>query len=346
MRHLTLKGLSAVLLLSFLVLCARAEETPWPRVRLEHQAMGTGFTIILYGPTRESDPEALRGYALEAFAAIDALEQEISTWRADSATSRVNRHAAERPVAVPRSLLLLLRQSKEVYRDTDGAFDVTVGPILALWGKYAHRPCDPSPGELAGALAKVGLDKVKSDESAGTVRFTVAGMRLDFGGIGKGLALDRAAGVLRARGVTSALLHGGTSSIVAVGAPPGHKGWEVHLGPFDDRYPRIETVFIRDESLSSSSAYEKPLAKRENKRSHIFDPRTGRPVAGVLSASAIAPTGLESDALSTAFYVMGRDRTETYCRAHPDVRAIVVVAEGDAPKAIRINFPPQEEERP
>jgi len=340
------KGVIATMLLALHALCVAAEAPELPRVQLEHQAMGTAFEVILYGPTPESDPEALAGYAQEAFAGIDALEQEISTWREGSATSRVNRHAAEGPVPVPRSVLRMLLRSKEVYRDTDGVFDVTVGPLLAVWGKYAHDPREPGPDEIAKALANVGLDKVELDESAGTVRFTKEGMCLDFGGIGKGLALDRAAGILRARGVTSALLHGGTSSIVAVGAPPGHAGWEVHLGPFDDRYPQIETVVIRDESLSSSSAYEKPLAGREGKRSHIFDPRTGQPVADVLGASAIAPTGMESDALSTAFFVMGREQTEHYCQTHPSVRAIVVVAEGDAPKAIRISFPAQAEERP
>ena len=339
-------GLVAALSLLTLAHAAAAEDPVYPRVELEHNAMGTSFTAIVYGPTAASDPEALRGYALEAFEAIDALEAEISTWREGSATSRVNRLAATEAVQVPRSLMALLERAQAVWRDTDGVFDPTVGPLLAAWGKYAHTDREPTGEELSAALAKVGFDKVQLDGSAGTVRFARTGMRLDFGGIGKGLALDRAAGILRARGVKSALLHGGTSSIVAVGAPPGRPGWEVHLGPFDDRYPRIETVVLRDASLSSSSAYERPLEGREGKRSHIFDPRTGQPVAGVLGTSAIADTGMESDALSTAFFVLGREGTATYCQTHPNVRAIVVVAEGDAPKAVRINFPPEKEEGP
>lgn len=326
---------------------ARAQEDAAPpRVRLEHGAMGTTFEAIIYGPSPLSDPEELRGYALEAFAAIDALEQQISTWREDSATSRLNRAAAAGPVKAPSSLMKLLEDAKTLYEDTEGAFDVTVGPLIEIWGNYAKQPRDPSPEELAAALEKTGLDKVQLSVMAGTVRFAHEGMRLDFGGIGKGLALDRAAGVLRARGITSALLHGGASSIVALGAPPGKEAWTIHLGPFDDRYPQVENVAIRDESLSSSSAYARPLEGREGKRSHIFDPRTGHPVEGLLGSTAIAPLGVTSDALSTAFYVMGRGKVEAYCRAHPEVRAILVLDEGGAPKPIRINFKEKQEEEP
>jgi thiamine biosynthesis lipoprotein len=140
------------------------------------------------------------------------------------------------------------------------------------------------------------------------------------------------------------MIEGGTSTVIAIGTPPGEAGWTVRVRkPYNDIKGYIDEVKIHDESLSTSAAYDKAPPPGAPKRSHIFDPRTGQPVDGMLSVSAIAPTGTLSDALSTAFFVMGKEKVEAYCRAHPEVRAIVVVSEDGAPKAIRINFPLQKE---
>jgi thiamine biosynthesis lipoprotein len=304
-----------------------------------HEAMGTFFEFTLYARPGDESTDEIRRIAEEAFAAIDDLETRISNWIPDSQVSYVNNHAAEEPVSVAPDVLELVAFSKKVHGETGGAFDATVGPLIELWGFYRGQGHLPEETELAQALSKVGMDKVRLDPLANTVAFDAPGMRLDFGGIGKGMALDTAARILRDNGVTAAVLHGGTSSVYALGAPPGLTGWTVRIRNPYNGAEWVDEVVLRDESLSTSGSYEKFFEIGGRKYCHIFDPRTGKPVEGMLSASVIVSTGMESDALSTAFFVMGQKKTEAYCREHPGVRAILVPvpADGD-PKPVRVNF--------
>jgi len=308
-------------------------------------AMGTQFECILVAPRPNMQVEELRHLADEAFAVIDTIERRISNWRDDSETSQVNRRAADEPVAVSSPLIDLLLDCKRVHRATDGAFDVTVGPLLDLWGFYTRDGHLPADEEIRTALDKVGLDKVAVDEQAQTVRFATPGMRLDFGGIGKGLALERAANVLRAQGVRAAVLHSGTSTVEAIGAPPGAAGWTIHIrNPYNKEGEHIAEVRVSNESLSTSSSTENFLELDGKWYGHIVDPKTGWPVSGISSATVVGPGAMETDALSTAFFVMGEARARAYCAAHPEYRALLVLSENGAPRVVRINFPSQEEQ--
>ncbi|MFP4501291.1 MAG: FAD:protein FMN transferase [Candidatus Hydrogenedentota bacterium] len=306
-----------------------------------HEAMGTSFEITLAAPSEDMFEQELRRLADKAFDAIDAIEARISTWRETSETSRINARAAREPVPVSGSMFHLLEKAKELHTWTDGAFDVTVGPYLELWGFYKKSGHLPTTEELAEAGTRVGLDKVALDADAETVRFAKAGMRLDFGGIGKGLALERAANVLRAEGVTCAVLHSGTSTVETIGSPPDAAGWTVRIrGSYNEEDGYIHEVAINDESLSTSSARENFLELDGTKYGHIFDPRTGWPVSDRVSATAIGPSGMITDGLSTAFFVMGVQKVRAFCAAHPAYRAVLAVRkrETDAPRVVRINF--------
>lgn len=317
----------------------RADAEVSTEVTVRRTAMGAEFQIVLYPPSPDMYVEEVTHITDAAFEAIENLEKQISTWRPDSRTSRINRLAAEEPIETSQELIRLLETSRRISRETGGAFDVTVGPLLELWGFYKKEGHLPKQDEVREALGKVGLEKVEVDENAQTVHFLRPGMRLDFGGIGKGLALDYAAQILKEQGVKSAVLHAGTSTVVAIGRPKDGVGWTVRIrSPYNDTDEYLDEVQISDESLSSSSGSEKFFELEGKRYCHIFDPRTGWPVEGVLSATAIAPTGVESDALSTAFFVMGREKTEAYCKAHPKIRAIIVIPENGAAKPIRINF--------
>jgi thiamine biosynthesis lipoprotein len=305
---------------------------------MRYQAMGTDFEFNLYAePGAESTAEVVR-VADMAMEAVRNLEEQISQWKPRSQTTYINRHAAEEPVQVSPEVFNLVKTCKEVYRNTGGAFDITVGPLIELWGFYKGKGHLPSDEELRNAVNHVGLDKVTLNADDRTVAFSQDGIHLDFGGIGKGLALDVAAEVLRSYGVTSAVLHAGTSTVLAIGAPPGEPGWTVRIrNPYNtDAY--IDEVFLKDESLSTSASYEKWFELDGKKYCHIFDPRTGRPVEGMVSATAIVPSGTLSDGLSTAFFVMGVEGTRTYCSEHPEVRAILVPHTGDELKPRRIGF--------
>lgn len=305
-----------------------------------HPAMGTDFEFTLYARTGEQDTFDLKRIAGEAFAAVDDLETRISSWRPDSQVSSINRRAAIEPVRVSNDVLDLIVYSGEVYRATDGAFDITLGPVLRAWGMYDGAMAMPGEAALAEALARSGYGQLIVDPHERTVAFAREGMALDFGGIGKGMALDTAAEVVKGYGVTAALLHGGTSTVVAIGAPPGKTGWTVRIRHPYNAEDWIDSVTLRDASVSTSGCYGRSGSGDEDAPCNILDPRTGHPVTGLLSATAVASTGIESDALSTAFLVLGDEGTRAYCGSHPEIAAIVVrvPSNGDA-KPERINFP-------
>jgi len=321
----------------------RAEDSMF-RETVRREAMSTEFVFTLLADPEEFDPEDVLGIIEMAFKEVRELEARVSRWIPHSQTSYINNRAAAGPVKVAGDIVDLLQYAKDVSAETGGAFDVTVGPLIELWGFYREEGKIPADPDLAGALAKVGMDKVVLDRPERTVAFTDEGVRLDFGGIGKGLALDVAVQVLRNYGITAAVLHAGTSTVAAIGNPPGEPGWTVRIRNPYNKEDRIEEILISDEFLSTSGSYEKFFELQGKEYCHIFDPRTGRPVEGMLSATAIAPSGMQSDALSTAFFVLGPEKTAAYCRAHPEVRAIVVpVADPDKLAPKRINFPTKKE---
>lgn len=329
-----------LLMLLALALPALAEDTApeRPHVYYVNGAMNADFEFWIYGNSPTTDREYIRSLGDEAFSAVQALETQINYWREDSEISRINREAAAGPVKCSESLYALLKYAKKTWDETEGASDITVGPLVELWGFYKKQAHFPSREELQAAVAKVGMDKVEFDDAARTVRFTVPGMKIDLGGIGKGLAVDRAANVLREKGIQSALLSSGTSSIVAIGAPPGKPGWTVKIrGPYN-REESIDEVDLKDASLSTSAGYERFFEIDGKKYCHIFDPKTGMPAESVISVSVIAPTGLLTDALDTGFFVLGLAGTRKYCETHPEVRVVLITDNAGKPEPTRFNF--------
>lgn len=322
------------------------QATPPARLELAHEAMGATFELVLYAPAAGVGQEEMRPTAEAVWRDIDGLESRISNWRSDSLASQINREAAVRPISLNDDLAALLQTAKRLHADTGGAFDPTVGPLLEVWGFYAKDVQRPTDAALKQALDCTGLDHVVLDSAEQSVRFDKPCVRLDFGGIGKGLAADRAGALLRERGYRDALINAGTSTVLALGTPPGHEGWTVHVSqPYNRQGAPLDTVTLRDESLSTSAAFEDRLEIEQKRYGHILDPRTGWPVDDtVLSATAIAPLAIDSDALSTAFFVLGLEGTRAYCRAHPEVRAIVVLEEDGQPTPVRINFEPNKEQ--
>ena len=325
---------------------AAAPATPSEFVaeKFTHQAMSTEFEFTLYVPKGSPLAGNLPYIADEAFAAVDDLETRLSNWRPSSQVSAINASAGKEPTRAAADIVDLILYSKEVWRQSDGAFDVTVGPLLKLYGMYRKQGKAPTADELAQAKAKVGMDKVTINHAEGTVFLQKAGMLLDFGGIGKGLALDEAAESLKKNGITIALLNGGTSSILAMGAPPNEKGWTVNIRhPYRDS-DTIDHVMIADEALSTSGCYGAQLEAGGKPICHIVDPRNGLPITGMLTAAVIIKSndrpGTMSDALTKPIMINGPEWTRRYCKAHPGVSAIVVpVPQAGEPKPEHINVP-------
>ncbi len=315
-----------------------------PSVHLTHTAMTADFDFLLFGDGPDADPQYLRESAQEAFDAIDALEQTISNWIDGSPTAVMNRDAGDKPVVVPPELFSLMVTSKKFNEETSGVFDVTVGPLLKLWGFYGKKGGLPSPDEVKQSLELVGMNRVQLNRADHSVKFERPGMRVDFGGIGKGLAVDRAAAILKDKGIRSGRISGGTSSIIVWGSPPQGGGWTIDIrDPYvsgEVARPPLAKVVIHDESLSTSSNSEKYIEMNGKKYGHIFDPRTGMPAeTNIVSATSVAPTGTESDAITKAFFILGVEGAREFCKKHPQDRALLIVDHDGKPEVVRINFP-------
>jgi thiamine biosynthesis lipoprotein len=208
-------------------------------------------------------------------------------------------------VEVSDDLFRVLRAAQQLARDSEGAFDVTVGPLSVLW-RHARREGELPDGErLAAAHAVVGHEKVQLDEGRRTVRLLAPGMQLDLGGIAKGFAADEAAAVLVQRGVDRALVAAG-GDIVATQPPPGRDGWRVAVGSIDgaDR-PPAGYLTLHNAAVSTSGDSEQFVVIGGVRYSHIFDPRTGLALTGHSSVTIFAANGMTADGLATAVSVMG-----------------------------------------
>jgi len=275
-----------------------------PMRLVEHgDAMGATYTVILYG----QDQAAMAAAIDDAFAEVGRLDALLSNYRAGSEWSAINRSAAQGPVRLSAELFQLLSTCMEYSQESEGAFDIAVGPLMKLWGFYKGSGRLPNPAEVAAVLPNVGYQHIHLDADAQTMWFDRTGVELDPGGIGKGYAVDCMVDVLRRRGFQSALVSGSDSTMFGMGAPPTEpKGWRV--GIKDPRNPRriVAELFLNDMSMSTSGSYEKFFRAEGRTYTHIMDPRTGYPAPGSGSVSVIAPRTIDSEAWAKPYFINGR----------------------------------------
>jgi thiamine biosynthesis lipoprotein len=283
---------------------AGVQAVPRELLRLEESAgaMGGTYTVALYGYDRNRMLAAIEA----AFEELRRLDGLLSNYRPDSDLSQVNRLAAERPVKVTPEFFEFLEKCLEYSRQSDGAFDISVGPLMRVWGFYKGSGRLPRKEEVDRALLKVGYRNILLDPGNRTVRFAQPGVDLDPGGIGKGYAVDRMVEVLKENGISSALVSAAGSSIYALGTPNNGKGWEVKIRDPKDPRKTLEELYLKDQSMSTSGSYEKFFVADGKVYSHIMDPRTGYPATGTLAVSVVAPRTLDSEAWTKPFFIHGR----------------------------------------
>ncbi len=316
-------------------------------IRFARNAMGTRFELVLPG----EPVGTFRAVAEAALDEIDRVEAQLSRYRSTSQVAHINAQAATTHVKVTPELFALLQRAKLLWVQTAGAFDITLGPVLHLWGFENGRLHLPSAEQLANACALVGMDAVELNEADLTVQFARAGMWIDLGGIGKGYAIDAAVAVLREAGVSSAFIHAGTSTIFALGAPPDANAWKVAiLGPPEpqaggdtaytalgcDRQNGPRTALcvaeLRDNALSVSAVWGRYFLIDGRAYGHIIDPRTGLPVQNTLLGAVICQNATEADALSTALVVLGAGGMHNLACAYPGIRMLTVANSTDGSK--------------
>ena len=289
-------------------------------VNVGRRAMACLFEIFLNAGQYQHGTEA----AIEVLNLVDLLESQMTVYRDDSEISYINRTAATEAVQVEPRLLQLLAHAVQLHDDTGGAYDITSGPLSKVWGFYRRAGGLPGDGDISDALACVGSRFLKIDLESETIGFRREGVEINLGSIGKGYALDRGAELLVEQGVGDFLFHGGQSSVVARGSQGGDEGWLVGLRDPMRADRRLAEIRLRNRALGTSGSGTQFFLHEGKRYGHILDPRTGRPAERVLSATVVAASGADADALSTAFYVLGIDAAFDYCRNHAGVAAIIV----------------------
>lgn len=281
--------------------------------------MGTIFSITAYGPSCTYLEEIVS----QGFQEIDRLDARMSHYKPNSELSTINREAFGQTVVVTPELFDLLQESFHLSEETAGAFDITVGQLMKSWGFFQGGERLPSQHELLDLLQRTGYRHVKLDSVNQSIRFNQPNVELDLGAIAKGYAVDQVIELLRKKGIISALVSGGTSSIYALGAPPGLSAWKISIRHPLDRRKQVCLLRLRDLSVSISGINQKSFSLNGRLYSHILNPANGVPTDKMLMSVVATVSTTKSDALSTSFFVGGAELGTSYLASHPGTAAIL-----------------------
>jgi thiamine biosynthesis lipoprotein len=311
-----------------LILLGAAGELPAADTLIRYQRtqiqMGMSFGVVLYAPEEGAANRAFQA----AFARIEALNAIFSDYDPESESSRLCDQApTTRPIAVSAELAEVLAQGQQLSERTEGAFDVTVGPLTKLWRRARRNYQLPDPERLNAARQAVGFRHLVVDRQHRTVELKRPQMRLDFGGIVPGYAADEALRVIAQFGITRALVN--ASGDVTVGdPPPGETAWKVDLAPLEPKGKPSRSVWVTNASVSTSGDAFQFVEIDGRRYSHILDPKTGYGLTCRSSVTVIAQTGLQADSLATAVSVLGPEKGLQFIEQIPGAAACVVQVDG------------------
>jgi len=297
-------------------------------LHVNRKAMACKFEVTLHQST-----ECGVSIASNALDEVEEIEKQLSVFKEESVVSQLNRNASTRAVRVDRSLFDLLSLCKELHHETEGAFDITGGPLTRCWGFLKREGRLPSNNEIEKARALAGSDKLMLDDASVTVAFKQPGVEINLGSIGKGFALDVVSEHFK-RENEPALLSAGASSFLATGA---ERAWLVGIRHPCAKQKRLASVRLRECAMSTSGSEEQFFESGGRRFGHIIDSRTGWPAEMVSSVTVVANSAALSDALATAFFVGGRELAQRYCEKHQDVLAIMLEADTQRPTIIGSN---------
>jgi len=310
-----------------LMACLPISRAAESRFEFESKHMGTTFRIVLYA----ADKEAADAAAKAAFARVAKLDGIMSDYKRDSELMRLCAKFAKEigePVPVGEDLFTVLQKAEELSKTSDGAFDVTVGPVVQLW-RHARRTQQlPEKDELAAAMAKVGYRNVQLDAKARTVKLLKPGMQLDLGGIAKGYAADAALRLLREKFGIKAALVAAAGDITCGDPPPDKDAWTVDIAPIaKGQKPR--SLKLANAAVSTSGDLEQFVEIGGVRYSHIVDPKTGLGITGRRSVTVIAKHGVTADSMTKAVMLMPREKALDLVERTPGAAAYTVIVGKD-----------------
>jgi len=301
-----------------------AEETaPLARFSRSELHMGVEFEVVLYAANEKQADEAFT----KAMARIAALDRALSDYDLESELSKLsetsNRGGEAAAVRVSDDLWAVLSQAREISAASEGAFDVTIGPLSKLWRRARRWKELPEADALASAKLGVGYRALVLNRRGQTAKLMKPNMRLDLGGIGKGYAVDEAVKVVLGCGITRVLARA-SGDIACADAPPGERGWRIGIAPLDPREPPTRFLELANRGVSTSGDARQHLIVDGRRYSHIIDPRTGECVRGRSSVTVIAPRGMLADGLDTAACVIGPDGAKELMQQFAGVEMLMV----------------------
>jgi thiamine biosynthesis lipoprotein len=256
------------------------------------------------------------------FKEISRIENLISKYKPESEISQLN---SQGRFAVSPEVKYLLLRAKEFWLASDGAFDITVGPLMDLWGFTTKKFRQPADDEIRAAMQFIGTNKIIFQPTNNVVEFNLRGMEVDLGAIGKGYALDCAIAALQKAGIKNCLINAG-GQIHCLGFNDG-KPWRVAV-----KNPRgkdmVEFIELTNKAVATSGDYEQFFIAGDKRYSHIMNPKTGYPSeSGVISATVIAEDGITADFLATSIVVLGKGESLTLLKRFPDTQAKIIEQE-------------------
>ncbi len=289
-------------------------------------AMGTVWELAIHAARPDS---YLQTVAEEVQREVERLESRLSFYLPQSELCDLNRRAYWEEVIVDPPFFEFLRRAKALSLETGGAFDPTVAPLMSCWGFVGGSGAMPKVREIEAARYVVGMSHVLLNDNSSSVRYDREGVTLEFGAIGKGYAVENVVEILKDYEIESALIHGGTSTIYGLGAPPEQEAWQIAIQrPNGAEGESLATVSLRNSALSVSAPHGKFFEAEGKRYSHVIDPRSGFPVQSALLAAVVTENPTDSDALSTALLTLGAEGIPLIRTLRPNSRSLLAVQEG------------------
>jgi thiamine biosynthesis lipoprotein len=306
------------------VASASAAEAPKRPVAFRTKTMGTWATLTLV----TSDSSSVADLAYRSLLVLHRVDSLMSNWTQTSDVARINRNAFARDVTVHPEVATVLEMAQRVTRDSDGAMDITIEPLVRLWGFLGGPRRVPTQAEITDALRAVGPDKLRFDPARKTIRFSDINTKIDLGGIAKGYGVDHVADGLRRAGTTDALVDL-SGNMVALGSAAGKNGWTVGIRDPSNRAPYLGTIQLHNEAISTSGSYEQFIDADGKRYGHIIDPRTGWPAQGLVSVTVVSPSATLCDAWDTGLFVLGSEKARALAKSHDEFAIVIVEPRAD-----------------
>ncbi len=285
--------------------------------------MDTFCEISCYGGNEDAAVSAIDA----AFKEMERIEHVFSKFDENSEVSKINRLAGLEKVMASEEVFKLTERSVYYSSISDGAFDITVAPLMEIWGFVRKHKVIPDKDAVENALKSVGYKNIALDPEELSIRFLNKGVKVDFGGIAKGYAVDRAKDVLVSKGIKNGLVNLG-GNIFALGNAPGNKAWKIGVEDPINKGKLLRSFELRDNAISTSGNYERFFAIGGKRYSHIINPVTGEPCQGIISVTVIADSAEEADALSTAIFVMGEEKGINLAKSIKGIKVLILKEDG------------------